>query len=196
MPTVGAQLRPRWAVQVSALYFQQNDSYSYAGLLFINGGLHQGVNVGTSRRHTVAVPVLARYTLTRRSEQHFKVDILAGATAVRLRVPQPAARPLTASRAWCTTTTSALLKPASTFTLGPSLRYHLGQQFDLTGDLGFNFLLNSRPAARTNGPTSATPGSWLALPLRPRLGPRLLTLETPRPTRWGVSFPAHPNFPL
>lgn len=60
MPTAGAQLRPRWAVQASALYFQQNDSYGYAGLLFINGGLHQGVSVGTSRRHTVAVPVLAR----------------------------------------------------------------------------------------------------------------------------------------
>lgn len=49
-------------------------------------------------------------------------------------------------------------------TLGPSLCYRLGQQFALTGDLGFNFLLNSRAAARANGPTSAT----LALGLRYR----------------------------
>ena len=82
-PTMGAQLRPRWAVQASALYFQQNDSYDYTGLLFINGGLHQGVSVSTSRRHTVAVPVLARYTLTRRSVQRFRVDVLVGATVVR-----------------------------------------------------------------------------------------------------------------
>lgn len=163
MPTVGAQLRPRWAVQASVMYFQQNDSYSYTGLLFTNGGLHQGVDVGTSRRHTVAVPALVRYTLTRRSEQRFKVEVLAGATVVRSAYHSSG------------TTTDSLqnvvynneFRTAETgfyFTLGPGLRYRLGQQFDLTGDLGFNFLLNSRPASRANGPTSAT----LALGLRYR----------------------------
>ncbi|AWM33469.1 outer membrane beta-barrel protein [Hymenobacter nivis] len=155
MPTVGAQLRPRWAVQASALYFQQNDSYGYTGLLFINGGLHQGVSVSTSRRHTVAVPVLARYTLTRRSAQHFQVDVLAGATVVRSTYRSSG----TATDSLQNVVYNNDFRTAETgiyFTLGPGLRYRLGQQFALTGDLGFNFLLNSRPASHANGPTSAT----------------------------------------
>ena len=141
--TVGGQLGPRLAVQVSSVYSQQSNSYGYTGLLYINGGLHQGVSSGTSRQRIVAVPVLMRYTLTRRPARRFQVDLLGGTTVLRSTYRSMGTtidslqRVVSANDYRQATTTFCLA-------LGPGLRYRMGQHLDLTSEYIFNILLNNR----------------------------------------------------
>lgn len=139
--TAGWQLSPRLAVQVSASY-RQNSSYSaFSGRqLDANGQSQPGIWSSTRRDRLVSVPVLTRYTLTN-PNQRLAVDLLGGATVRRyyysfkenFTFDQGATIPSQFTN-----------DDANTYvylTLGPSLRYRLGEKLDLTGDIGFNYSL-------------------------------------------------------
>ncbi len=159
---VGAQLRPRLAIQANAAYYQQNDSYFYPGSFYINGRQQFGTSNAASHQRTVAVPVLARYTLSRRPAHRLQADLLGGLALVHAAYRSAgtitdSVQTVVSNYEYHTATTGFY------FVLGPSLRYRAGQHVDLTSDFVFNLLLNNRSSF---SPSRAS--ATLALGLRYR----------------------------
>jgi hypothetical protein len=153
--TVGWQLLPRLALQLSGQYAQQNDTYSYvlglqdaAGQVALVPGFH------SFRLHSVAVPVLARYTLTSNSTSRFQADLLGGATLVRrstqyqsqVYLPSPDGTPPPAGTT--PETTAVAYKKSTTdvhLSLGPSFRYRVAPRWQVVADVVANYCLTEDP---------------------------------------------------
>jgi hypothetical protein len=140
VPTVGLQLRPRLALQVSGAF---DASHSYAG--YDHGpALPNGEYLKrTSWNRTLVVPVLGRYALTRRVAQRFQADILGGVSYVRFNVRSDVFRmsengTVLATGEETSTTHSACL------TLGAGVRYALCQRFELTAEAVLNRQITSK----------------------------------------------------
>lgn len=141
--TAGVQLSPRWALQASAGYRQRSYSYAGAGLFRDpTGQAFSGVYHSDDRIRLLALPVLARYALTRRAAHRFQAAAVGGFTVVRLRTsghyqsfngsnPVPVY-----DYRYDVTHTGAFAS------FGPGVRYQLGARLEATGDLVFNYLLN------------------------------------------------------
>lgn len=141
--TAGVQLNSRWALQASAGYRQRTYAYAGAGqFLDPNGQAFPGVYHSDDRIQLLALPVLARYALTRRAAHRFQADAVGGFTLVRLRTsghfqsfngsnPVPVY-----DYRYDVTHTGAFAS------FGPGVRYRLGGRLEATGDVVFNYLLN------------------------------------------------------
>lgn len=157
--TVGWQLLPRLALQVSGQYAQQNDTYNYvlglpdaAGQVITLPGFH------SFRLHSVAVPILARYTLTRKLTNRFQVDVLGGATLVRrstqyrsqVYFPAPDGTPPPAGT---TPETTAIAYETSKtdvhLSLGPSVRYRVAPRWQVVAEAVANYRLGEDPTGRS-----------------------------------------------
>ena len=176
---MGWQLSSRLALQLSAQYAHQNDTYDYVeGRTDANGQPYLLPGSRGFRFHSLAVPVLARYTVTHNLARRLQVDVLGGVTLVRrftqyhdvLNIPafsptQPAIPVIDYNRA----------NTGVHVSLGPSLRYRLGPQLELTGEVTANYLVNPKDVA-ADGFNSATPTTQLgfssSLGLRYRFGGR------------------------
>jgi hypothetical protein len=145
MLTAGLQVRPRLAVQLGATYRQDTRRSTFAGQRPDNAGqLQPGNYSSVSRARFVSVPLVARYTLTANLAQPFQVDLLGGATLLQNWYDY---------KEEFTSTTTQTITPntfdnSSTSTegflsLGPSARYRLAPQLDLTGDFLFNYGLQN-----------------------------------------------------
>ncbi|MDO7849799.1 hypothetical protein Q5H92_25785, partial [Hymenobacter sp. M29] len=84
VPSVGVQLSPYLAVQLSAVYGQDRSHSIYAyGRTFPTGRRSAAYDLRDTRLRTLALPLLVRYGLIANTEQPWQVELLAGATAVR-----------------------------------------------------------------------------------------------------------------
>ena len=145
VPTVGAQVLPRLALQASAAYYQKSDMY-FGGTFYLTHGQAQFQRVdGSNRRRTVPVLLLARYTLTRRPANRLQAEVLAGVTLLRSSMHQQ--RSTVDSTGVATSTADDL--PATTgtyFNLGAGARYRVLPRLDVVTDWVFNRLITAHPA--------------------------------------------------
>jgi hypothetical protein len=79
--TLGYQLRPRLAVQVSAAY--TDSPGSYAGTVSDFRGFPLGQYSNEYRNTSLSITALGRYTLTRTPSRRFQIDALGGFTLDR-----------------------------------------------------------------------------------------------------------------
>lgn len=167
VPTLGVQLSPRWALQVSAAYGQDRSQSTYAySRIFPSGQRGTAFDLRDTRLKTLAVPVLARYALGHAPGQPWQVDLLAGGTSVRSTFRRTvsttditgAVQPDLASEQ--SHVTMALLP-----TVGAGIRYAWGPRWAATADVLFTRSLTPAPglfAARIWG-TTGTVGVRYAL---------------------------------
>ncbi len=165
MPTLGVQLRPRWAIQASGLYYGKEYSYDSPGQFFLNGKLQYSTYHNTSQRRIVAVPVLVRYTLSHRQDRRLQTDLLSG-FAVAHSVFHRSSNTTDSMQAMASIYRDETVTTNVYFMLGTGLRYRLGQRLDLTGDFVFNFRLGNYRDYVSASRASATS----ALGLRYRFG--------------------------
>ena len=142
VPTFGVQLRPRLAVQASAAFRSTHHAYEYSATYYdVSGGApgqyYDYTRYGSSRNRSLAVPVLARYTLTRRQRHRFQADLLGGFTWMH-QAYHSEQRLVDHVRATDTTSTYDQTYNSLYVTLGPSLRYRVWKGLELTGDLTYN----------------------------------------------------------
>jgi hypothetical protein len=153
--TIGWQVLPRLALQLSGQYAQQTDTYSFVqGSPDVNGQVVFIPGFHSFRLHSVAVPILARYTLTSNLARRFQVDLLGGATLVHrstqynslVYLPEPSAIPLPVG----TTPEATTIRYDKSSTdvqlsLGPSFRYRVAPHWEVTADVVANYRLSEDP---------------------------------------------------
>jgi hypothetical protein len=135
--TVGLQLTPRLAVQTgTSLYWRKNTSFF--GSYYDLSTNEQVTDVSfTDYDRLLAVPVLARYTVTPLTSR-FQLDILGGATALYY-FGHYTQTSTTQSQGTQTEERDSYNRFTGVLSLGPSLRYAFTPQVELMGD----FLLNT-----------------------------------------------------
>ncbi|RZK28771.1 MAG: hypothetical protein EOO63_10505 [Hymenobacter sp.] len=177
--TAGWQVLPRLAVQLSAQYAQQNDTYNFVeGRVDANGQVHQLPGSYGFRFHSVIAPVLVRYTLINDLARRLQLDVLGGVTFVHrftqyhnvVNIPAP-----DSTQAPITSVDYDRSSTGVHLSLGPSLRYRLGSQLEITADVVANYLVNNGTAT-VNGYVATTsttrPSFTSSLGLRYRFGAR------------------------
>jgi hypothetical protein len=126
--TAGMQLAPRLAVQVSAAYHWQHDTYTYP---YYSSGTGTPINTVSTDYHYkyITVPVLLRYTFTEPAAS-FHFDGLAGITVLHgaFKYTSSGSYPGTFPENYSSSSTKA------NFTLGPAVRYTLSPQVELTAN--------------------------------------------------------------
>ena len=140
VPTVGMQLRPRLALQVSGAY---DASHSYTNYDYGDGQPNGEQVKRTNWNRTLVVPVLARYALTRRATQRFQADVLGGVSYVRFSVRSDVFR-MSADGALLSTGEETATTNSACLTLGGGLRYIVCPRFELTADAVLNRQITSR----------------------------------------------------
>lgn len=85
VPTVGIQLQPRLAVQVSGAYTPDHQSTTYE---YDPSYPYYATTERSTRTRTLVIPVLARYTLTRKLAHRFQADVLGGFSFVHFHHAQ------------------------------------------------------------------------------------------------------------
>jgi hypothetical protein len=131
--TIGWQVLPRLALQLSGQYAQQTDTYSFVqGSPDVNGQVVFIPGFHSFRLHSVAVPILARYTLTSNLARRFQVDLLGGATLV-------GTTPEATTIRYDKSSTDVQLS------LGPSFRYRVAPHWEVTADVVANYRLSEDP---------------------------------------------------
>jgi hypothetical protein len=157
--TAGWQLLPRLALQVSGQYAQQSDTYNFIeGRSDVNGQVIAIPGFHGFRLHSVAVPILARYTLTSNLTHRLQVDLLGGVTLVHrstqyhslVYFPEPGAPPLPAGIT--PEVTDVAYKQASTavhLSLGPSCRYRIAPHWQVMAEAVANYRVTADPIGRS-----------------------------------------------
>jgi hypothetical protein len=165
--TVGWQLLPRLALQASVQYAKQNDTYSYVeGRIDASGQIQFIPGSNNFRFQSLAVPILARYTLTKDLTRRLQADLLGGVTIVRrtthfhndVNIPSldPTLPPITSLDHDRSSTDIHL-------SLGPSLRYRLGSHLEATADVLANYLTSKPTSYSGVGPfTGNSPSRFSA----------------------------------
>jgi hypothetical protein len=157
--TLGWQVLPRLALQLSGQYAQQTDSYRFLqGSPDVNGQVAYIPGFHSFRLRSVAVPVLARYTLTGDLARRFQVDLLGGTTLVHrstqyhslVYLPEPGTIPLPAGTTpEATDVTYAKASTAVHLSLGPSFRCRVASRWQVTAELVGNYRVTEDPIGRS-----------------------------------------------
>lgn len=144
--TASLQVAPRLALQVGGSYYWQQ-SKSYFGSYF---------NVSTNEEHTevvftdynrlLAVPLLARYTVTPLTSK-FHADVLGGATGL-FYFGHYTETSTTQSQGTQTETRDSYNNFTGLLSLGLGLRYALTPQVEVVGDALVNTAWNTNPFSR------------------------------------------------
>lgn len=161
--TVGYQLSPRWAVQLSGAY--SGRSYDYSQTYYEVGPNNTNVPysyAGAYRQRLYTTSALARYTLTRQAAHRLQVEVLAGLAWVHTTYRDNYAYTDTAG----VTTTSNGVYSTNHLLLNAGLgaRYRLTPRLEAT----YNFLIGV-PLAGYN---AGGPHPSMALGLQYHLGRR------------------------
>lgn len=147
--TLGYQLRPRLAVQISAAYSSSPGS-STNNLLDIYGG-----SAGTYRidyRNTaLSITALGRYTLTRTLSRRFQLDALGGFTLDRATYQGEGFYPALGNPAESIPFRRASDVNQYSLSVGPSLRYRLVGGLEAVAEGTVNMDLRSPRMVTTSG---------------------------------------------
>ncbi|TPG67185.1 hypothetical protein [Hymenobacter nivis] len=162
VPTFGLQFRPRWAVQASVVFRPQRYDYAYNYTYYdapsgAQGQYRTTLYSGTDRSRSLAIPVLVRYTLTRRQEHRFQADLLGGVTWLRqsYRSEEHIVDPAQGTDVY---TEQDGAYHTLYLTLGPSLRYRIWKGLEATGELTYQLAMvdpNGWNGRRVDGNVSA-----------------------------------------
>jgi hypothetical protein len=162
--TLGYQLRPRLAVQFGLVYSSRKNDYTSTNeyvdtnsntILFNSNGR------STLRHYTASLQ--ARYTLTRKPDHRFQIDVVGGLAYDHQYYRGVVSEEYTnVSQGTSTSANYDNTFPynEASIIIGPSLRYRFGQRLDIVYDL----LLNQPLTRQSNA------GS-MALGIRYRFGP-------------------------
>lgn len=135
VPTVGLQVRPRLAVQLSAAYDQDHSDNTFS---YPDNPANPGLYVArTNWRSTLVVPVLARYTLTRQLKHRFQADLLGGVSIVHYAVRSTVFNMLNYSVVE-STYEETNRATAGCLTLGAGARYAVWPRLELTAEAVLN----------------------------------------------------------
>lgn len=162
-PTLSAsmQITPRLALQAAASYHWRQRK-SYFGSYYYDNELYSDV-VFTDYDRLLAVPVLARYTVTPLASR-FHGDILGGVTGL-FSFGHYTETSTTQTQGTQTTTRDSYKSFTGLLSLGLSLRYALTPQVEVVGDALLNTAWNTKPFTRYSSfPTSYTLGVRYHLP--------------------------------
>lgn len=162
VPTVGVQLKPRLAVQVSGAYTDESASTTYQ---FAPTNTYPVTTQRHSRTRTLVIPVLARYTLTRKLAHRFQADVLGGFSFVHFNLLRDV-YPLDANQQPLPPTQESQRTNSACATLGAGVRFALCARLEITGEA----VLNHQLTSPTIGQYWANPN--LSAGLRYRFGPR------------------------
>jgi hypothetical protein len=143
--TLGYQLRPRLALQLSLAYSGQKSTYANTSSFIDSNALPVTHDFTyTFSRRTTSALLLARYTLTRRASHRFQVDALGGLSLDHI--------------AYRSTGTDTYIRQgiievvpydhadaynSLRINLGPSFRYRCTERLEVVYDVLFNALLTS-----------------------------------------------------
>jgi hypothetical protein len=172
--TLGYQIRPRLAVQVSVAYSGSSYEYADVGKYYTGSGSAASPYAyfeysGKSSTSMTSIGLLGRYTLTRQPTHHLQFDILGGFTLATRRATDRYTRTDSDStRAANVTTNSDIHFQQSNLllTLGGSARYRFGQHLEGVFDMAANsIVLPDRRGTWSPGITGSA-----ALGLRYRFG--------------------------
>lgn len=146
--TLGYQLRPRWAVQLSAGY--SDSPGSYKGTLTDINGNPVGGYANDYRNTALTITALGRYTLTRNLNHRFQLDALGGLTwdhetykGNGYTAEPTTGQPVPFERS-SQTNHYAL-------SVGPSFRYRLFSRLEAVGEGTVNMDLRSPRVVTTSG---------------------------------------------
>jgi hypothetical protein len=162
VPTLGVQLKPRLAVQVSGAYTPEPAATTYE---YDPAYPTFATTERRRRTHTLVVPVLARYTLTCQLAHRFQADALGGFSFVHFNVLSDV-YPLDANLMPLPPAQESHSTTSACATLGAGVRFALCPRFEITGEA----VLNHQLTSRTIGQYWANPN--LSAGLRYRFGPR------------------------
>jgi hypothetical protein len=172
--TAGYQWRPRLAAQVGVAYSGLSYSYFNAGRYYTNTGAAASPYAfyeyqGRSQQRNTSVALLARYTLTRKSQHHFQADLLGGFTWERERYSNFSNQTYadsTRANVYTANVDDTYHHNTLLLTAGASARYRFGRHLEAVLDFTLNQNLLDNRTTRYTSLTGAT-----ALGLRYRFGP-------------------------
>jgi hypothetical protein len=156
--TASLQIKPRLTVQAGASYYW-NKRKSYFGTYYDLASNEQHTDVVfTDYDRLLAVPILARYTVTPLASK-FNVDILGGATGL-FYFGHYTETSTTRTQGTQTTTRDSHNQFTSLLSLGLGLRYALTPQVEIVGDALVNTPWDMNPFRRySTVPASFTFGA-------------------------------------
>ncbi|WP_426489601.1 outer membrane beta-barrel protein [Hymenobacter sp. 102] len=149
---VGYRFTPQWAIQVG--YTGSRQAFHDAGGYIGSTGQAVAYDTRDTQRNT-ALPLLARYTVTRRTSHRLQFDALAGITVVWASYHKQGYR--TENGATVFQENRANRATNAFLTVGPSLRYVLGKHLQLTGAVAVHKSLHKASASPGLG-TSVSAG--------------------------------------
>ncbi|MFD1874176.1 outer membrane beta-barrel protein [Hymenobacter bucti] len=162
--TLGYQWRPRLAVQLGLVYSGRRNDYTSAyEYTDANSNMIRFNSTGRSTLRHYTASLQARYTLTRKPEHRFQVDVAGGVAydhQYYRGVSNEEYTNVSQGTATVTNHDDTLPYNEAFVSVGPSLRYRFGQRLEVVYDL----LLNQPLSRQSNS------GS-MALGLRYRFGP-------------------------
>lgn len=161
--TAGWQLAPRLALQLGVRYAQQRSTYTFVqSSPSSSGSANSFLGFENFRFHSLAAPVLLRYTLTRNSAQRLQIDALGGVTLVRRWTQYHNLRrvsaPDSAQADFALDTQSALAGTDVHATLGLGVRYRVAPRLEIAAEVLANYQVNTpkRPPIGTTTLTGAS----------------------------------------
>ncbi|WP_218779807.1 outer membrane beta-barrel protein [Hymenobacter crusticola] len=139
----GYRFAPRWAMQVGWIGTRKvyHDGNHYVDPT--TGG--DVVNMSREDRRNTAIPVLMRYSLTRKMAHRVQFDVLAGVTLVHASYERRATRLVDEQLVFDDRKVNKATNIA--LCIGPSIRYSLGSHLGLIAHYGHNGTLNPRHKA-------------------------------------------------
>jgi len=139
--TAGYQFTPRWTLQIGVAPVRNSFSSSGAGTNLAGQPVSERY---ASTTRSLAVPLLARYTLAARSWKNLRVDVLAGGVAFWSRGETHFIRTENGVITTDFHQTRALMNAFAA--LGPGVRYGLGRHVEVTAEWLFYKNLKSTSA--------------------------------------------------
>jgi len=146
--TLGYQLRPRWAVQVSASY-SHSPGFVKSALYDINEN-YVGEYSNAYRNTALTVTALGRYTLTRDLSHRFQLDALGGFTLDHATHQQEGYLPDAVTGEQRSFAGSSKTDNTA-LSVGPSFRYRLFSGLEAVGEGTVNMDLRALRVVTTSG---------------------------------------------
>ncbi|SET13346.1 outer membrane beta-barrel protein [Hymenobacter actinosclerus] len=130
--TLGYQLRPRWAVQLSAAY--SSSPGSYAGVARNPDGSPIGNYRNHYRNSALSMTALGRYTITRTLSNRLQLDALGGFSVDRQAYQAKGYNPDYLTPAQTTPFDLSSHNYNYALSVGPSLRYRISSGLEAVGE--------------------------------------------------------------